>query len=124
MAHLENRGITFTFTKQGYSKCSTLIVDERSIITSDRSIHESCTNAGMDSLLISAGHVDLPGYSYGFIGGASGRFMDMVLLTGNMDSHPDREKIYGFIEERGLKVKLLSEEKAVDIGSILICSKT
>lgn len=107
-------------TRQGYSKCSTLIIDDTSIITADSSIDRTARTSGMNSLLISTGHVDLPGYKYGFIGGATGRFMDMVLFTGHIDGHPDRESIYEFIESRGLKVKVLSNLKVLDTGSILV----
>ena len=74
----------------------------------------------MSSLLISAGHIDLPGYKYGFIGGATGRFMDMVLFTGNIDGHPDRNRIHEFIKSRGLKAKILSNHRLLDTGSILV----
>lgn len=69
LEYFAKRGITVIDTKQGYSKCSTMIVDDNSIITADRSIYSAALNAGMDSLLISHGHIDLPGYDYGFIGG-------------------------------------------------------
>lgn len=121
--NLETCGITLINTKQGYSKCSTLIVDEKSIITADRSIAGAALEAGIDSLTVTPGYVELQGYKYGFLGGASGRFMDMVLLTGNIDEHPDRENIYEFIESRGLKVKILSGRKAIDTGSILTVCK-
>ena len=118
--YFKSGNTTLIETKQGYSKCSTLIVDETSIITADRSIDKSAREAGMSSLLIGAGHVDLPGYKYGFIGGATGRFMDMVLFTGDIDGHPDRNRIHEFIESRGLKVKILSRQRVLDTGSILV----
>ena len=120
---LKDDGITLLDVKQGYSKCSTLVVDEKSIITPDASIDAAARSAGMDSLLISPGHVDLPGYRYGFIGGAAGRFMNMVLLTGTIDGHPDRDRIHEFIESRGLKVKVLSKQRVLDTGSILVVDK-
>lgn len=120
LEYLKLRNTVLVDTRQGYSKCSTLIVDTESIITADISIDKSARTAGMNSLLISPGHVDLPGYNYGFIGGASGRFMDMVLFTGSIDRHPDRNRIHEFIEARGLKVKVLSKQKVLDTGSILI----
>ena len=118
--YLENRGLELINARQGYSKCSTVIVDDRSIITADRSIHASASRAGMDILLVQQGHVELPGYKYGFLGGASGRFMDMIMFTGTIDGHPDRDRIHEFIERRGLKVKILSTGKVLDTGSILV----
>lgn len=105
-------------TKQGYSKCSTLPVDDLSIITADKSIHNAAESAGIDSLLISQGYIDLPGYNYGFIGGASGKFLDTIYLTGSIDHHPDIERIMHFIESRGMHLKILSDKRILDAGSI------
>lgn len=120
--YFEKHEISIIEVKQGYTKCSTLIVNERSIITADNSIHCEALNIGFDSLLISPGYIKLPGYKYGFIGGASGRFNNIIFLTGKIDHHPDRDRIYSFIEAAGCTVELLSDEPALDTGSILISS--
>lgn len=109
-------------TKQGYSKCSTLIVDDNSIITSDKSINLTAVNAGLDSLLISEGYIDLPGYNHGFIGGASGRFLDTIYLTGYINHHPDMESIQHFFEKKGMHINILSDQKIFDAGSIFFIS--
>ena len=44
---------------QGYAKCSCVVVDEDSIITSDRGIWREAVNAGMDVLLIEKSQVIL-----------------------------------------------------------------
>jgi len=109
-------------TKQGYSKCSTLIVDDASIITSDKSIDAAARFAGIDSLLISQGYIDLPGYNYGFIGGASGRYLNTIYLTGSLGSHPDREHIEIFIESKKMHLNILTKQKTYDSGSIFFIS--
>jgi len=95
-----------------------MIVDDCSIVTSDRSINTAAKNAGLDTLLIAPGHIDLPGYSCGFIGGASGRFLDIIYLTGSIKDHPDRERITDFIDSKGLHMKILSDQTIFDAGSI------
>jgi hypothetical protein len=115
-----DNNINLIHTNQGYTRCSTLIVDDKSIITADRSIHKSASAAGLDSLLIEPGYIALPGYDYGFIGGASGRFDNTILLTGRIDHHPDFIRIRDYIEMRGIELKILSENRAIDTGSILI----
>lgn len=111
-------GIEIINTNQGYSKCSTLIVDESGIITADISIHNAAQSAGIESLLISQGYIDLPGYKYGFIGGASGRYLNTIYLTGTIDHHPDCGRIVHFIESRGKTLKYLSNRVIFDAGSI------
>ena len=103
---------------QGYTKCSTLIIDENSIITSDIGIYNSCYSK-LDVLLIEKGHIKLQGFDYGFIGGASGRIGDTIIFNGDITKHPDYEKIAAFIESRNLKIKYFTEYPLEDIGSII-----
>ena len=116
--YLLNCGIDIVDAKQGYAKCSTLIIDDKSIITSDRSINDAAKSVGIDALLISAGFIDLPGYNHGFIGGASGSFCGVIYLTGSIDHHPDRAEIESFIESKNMQLKILSNKRIVDAGSL------
>ena len=118
--YLQSSGVDIINVNQGYSKCSTLIVDDSSIITADASIDRAARNSGLASLLISPGYISLPGYRYGFIGGATGRFSNKILFTGSIGDHPERESICSFIESRDLEIFLLSDEPAIDTGSILV----
>ena len=115
--YFSKHGINILDVKQGYSKCSTLIVGD-GIITSDKSIVDSANSVGIDALLISDGFIDLPGYNYGFIGGASGYYDDTIYLTGCIDHHPDKEGIECFIKSKNMKLKFLSSKRIVDVGSI------
>ena len=104
--------------KQGYSKCSIVIVDEDSIITYDNGIANACEHAGMNVLRIRPGYVALAGYKTGFIGGASGRVGDTIVFCGDISAHPDSTAITEFIQERGLNIKSFSFP-LTDIGSII-----
>ena len=116
--YLLNKGINIVDTKQGYAKCSTLIVDNNSIITSDRSINDAAKSVGIDSLLISNNFIDLPGYDYGFIGGASGVYGDTIYISGNIEHHPDKDALESFIESKNMKLKILSSKRIIDVGSL------
>lgn len=115
----EELGMTLVNVRQGYTKCSTIVVDEDSVITYDRGIAAPCRAAGLDVLTVSPGHVLLPGYDTGFIGGASGRVGSTVVFNGDLTAHPDFPSIVRFIEERGLEVKWFEDWPLTDIGSIL-----
>ncbi len=117
---LEKNGVRFYDVRQSYAKCSVLVAGENEIITSDSSIHKTASEAGLSSLLISPGHVRLPGYSYGFIGGASGLTEDHVILTGSIAAHPDRERIEEFITETGRSIWYLSHEELIDLGTVFV----
>ncbi len=118
--HLTDLGFEFLYSPQGYAKCSTLTIDEKSIITADKSIHKIATESGIDVLLIKEGFWKLPGYNYGFIGGSSGIFEDLIIFTGKFEKHPDFNAIKEFINLKQKKIFYLSEDVATDYGSLLI----
>lgn len=104
---------------QGYTKCSTCIVSENAIITSDKSIYKSCRNE-MDVLLIRRGYIELLGTDYGFIGGSSFKYnRNTLVFTGNIKLHPDYESIKSFAENHNAELLSLTENTMIDIGSII-----
>ena len=119
LAAAEAPGMTMISTRQGYTKCSTVIVDEDSIITYDDAIAKPCSAAGMNVLKIRPGHILLPGFDTGFIGGTSGRIRDTIVFNGDLTRHPDFEAIRDFIEKRGLELKWFGDWPLTDIGSII-----
>ena len=112
-------GLKLVDVKQGYSKCSIVVIDENSVITYDEGISKALINEGLNVLLISPGHVKLEGYATGFIGGASGKIGDEIIFNGNLRFHPDFDRIETFINIRGLKLKYFTEYELTDIGSII-----
>lgn len=106
--------------KQGYAKCSCLVVDGNSIITADIAIAQAAEQCEIDVLLISPGQIDLPGYNHGFIGGCAGYIAkDTIAFTGDITRHSDFAKIDEFISKRGKKYICLSQNKLIDIGGII-----
>ncbi len=103
---------------QGYTKCSLCPVGENSLITSDIAIAKSCNKHGIDVLLIQEGHVSLPPYEYGFIGGASGLCGTNIYFCGSLDTHPDGERIKKFCTEKGFEAVSLSDGALFDVGTI------
>jgi hypothetical protein len=131
-------GITVVHTKQGYARCSTMIVDAQTVITQDEGVARAARSAGLDALLASDGAIPLKGFNRGFLGGCEGISVggrefqgvhaaekcadtdaDTVFLTGSLTGHPDWKIIEAKIMSRGKKVVALSGEKAEDFGSIL-----
>ena len=105
---------------QGYAKCCTCVVDERSIITSDRGIAAAASDNDIDVLLIAPGYIELEGFDYGFIGGASFKLSaDTMAFTGRLDAHPDYHNIICFLTDRGIRPVFLTSDTAFDIGSAL-----
>lgn len=105
--------------KQGYTKCSILIVNDHAIITEDEGIYKAVLDSGykIDALLIKKGYVSLLGYDYGFIGGASVVLDENVFFFGAIQKHPDYDKIKVFLNKQGKQIIQLSDDKQLlDIG--------
>lgn len=113
-------GVNIINCRQGYTKCSVLVVDERSIITQDKGISFAARKAGLDVLEIESGYVMLDGYEYGFIGGAGFKISyNTMVFTGTLDAHPDKKRILDFIASHGIKALYLTDEPIYDIGSAI-----
>ncbi|HOA85658.1 MAG: hypothetical protein GX057_04960 [Clostridiales bacterium] len=111
-------GAQIVDVRQGYTRCSTVIVGESAIITQDRGIAKCAQKCGIDLLLVRPGHVRLDGYDSGFIGGASGTCSDKVFFCGSLDTHPDGEPIRSFCSAHGKKAVSLGEGGLFDAGTL------
>jgi len=121
LAEAEKLGLEMIHVPQGYAKCSVCVVDEDSIITYDRGIAAACAlrAPALNVLQVSPGHIKLPGYATGFIGGTGGRVGDAILFNGDLSAHPDFAEIKEFIESRGLECIWFADIPLTDIGSII-----
>lgn len=120
LEHAEKHGKKLINARQGYAKCSVCVLDEKHIITADKSIAEAAQNAGIEVLLIEPGFFELPGYDYGFIGGSCFKYSaDTIAFTGSLDGHSNKESILKFVKNLGIKVVYLTNKRCFDVGSIL-----
>lgn len=118
--YLKKEKLDLIDIKQGYSKCSMAIVGNNAIITEDYPIYKKLLNYGINVLLINPGHIELPGYPYGFIGGATGKLSkDSFMFSGKLDDHPDKVKMVSYVKKYNKNIIWLSDEKIIDIGTII-----
>ncbi len=115
--HIKENNYEIINVKQGYAKCSTLII-KHGIITSDKGIYKACKGK-VDALLIEEGDILLPPLSHGFIGGSAVYFNDIVFFNGDITKHRNYEKIREFILRRGLEIRYI-DRPLMDIGSFII----
>lgn len=104
--------------KQGYTACSVLRLGKRAAITADSGIYRVMNGEGVNTLLISPGGIELSGYGYGFIGGASTVIGDNVYFFGDLSKHPDGEQIAEFCRVNGYKVVDFSGFELSDLGGV------
>ncbi|MCX7903868.1 MAG: hypothetical protein N2486_05110 [Caloramator sp.] len=120
LEELYKEGVKIIDVKQGYSKCSISIVNENTIITSDKGIYKKVTKEGINCLLLKPGHVILEGLNYGFIGGATGLIeKGKLAFYGSLDYHPEGENIKNFLSKFNIKWQYLYEGPLLDFGTIV-----
>lgn len=122
LKYIEEKGYEKINVNQGYSKCSICVVDNNSIITSDKGIVNSIKESGacIECLLIENGDIDLFDMDFGFIGGCSGNISKKeIAFLGNIEKHSDFRIIKEFLERKNKKIVSLSKNKLIDLGSII-----
>lgn len=106
--------------KQGYTKCSTAVVSDSAIITSDESIYNALTKTSVDALLIPPGDILLPGLNYGFIGGTCGLISeDKLAFFGNLKYYKYGTEVKKFLYKHNVEPIYLRDDVLIDRGSIL-----
>lgn len=107
--------------RQGYARCSICVVNDKAIITADFGAASAAERAGLEALRVAPGFFDLPGYEYGFIGGASFKLSpDKLVFTGDISAHPDAEKIVRFVRAHGVEPVYITRDKPIDIGGAVV----
>ena len=112
---IEN-GYDVVNVKQGYSACSTLVIDDNTAITADKGIYEAIKSVGKDATLISPGGVGIEKYDYGFIGGAGFVLDGAVWFFGDIQKHADFGKISQKIDELKMKIFTIRDGYVFDFG--------
>ncbi len=118
---LEAEGVEFINVKQGYSKCSICIIDENSIITSDKGIAKSAERNGIEALLICQNEdILLPGLDKGFIGGSTGFIGKRILaVTGDIEKLKSCNIVKDYLFRKDIDIISLGSGPIVDMGSII-----
>jgi hypothetical protein len=107
--------------KQGYSKCSTAIVSNNAIMTSDKGIANCAQEEGVDVLLLPPGDILLPGLDYGFIGGCCGLIEESILaFYGDLKYYAYGKEVMKFLSKHDVKPVFLRDDKLTDRGSIFV----
>ena len=120
LKYCQNKNLEFVNVKQGYTKCSTLIVDEKSVITSDEKLNEIYLENGLDSLLVQSDEILINNFDHGFIGGCGGKISESTIgFFGDITKHKDYIKIEQFLTKRNIKHKMILKGALFDYGSLI-----
>lgn len=103
---------------QGYARCATVVL-KHGLISADPSIIQAAQDAGVDVLPIAPGMVELAGYNYGFLGGASGLIDNRLFFFGNIKKHKNYTEIKDFTLKKGISIEYIDQLPLTDIGTII-----
>jgi hypothetical protein len=105
--------------KQGFTRCSLLMLDEENFITSDKSTVKTLEAEGLHGLWVSPRDVILPGYEHGLFGGTSGVCGKDIFICGSLNHFVDGVKVKAFAERLNYRIVELYDGPLFDGGGIL-----
>ena len=106
--------------KQGYTACSTLVLNEKCVVTADVSIKKAMENENIEVIFIDDSSIKLDGYNKGFIGGATGVVCDNICFFGDFNSLVGYENIREKINHLNLKEISIMSGDVYDFGGIKV----
>lgn len=114
----KERNYSIINVKQGYSSCSTLVLDENNALTSDPSIYNAIIKTGKNAFLVDNSAIKLDGYGCGFIGGSSGVLNRDVFVFGDISSLPNGKQAREIICKFGYNIIPILSGEVYDFGGI------
>ena len=116
-------GLEVVNVRQAYPACSTLALGDKAAICADEGLSHSLEKKGIKVYRIEPGHIALPPYEYGFIGGACGVFKDKIYFFGDYKLHPSAEIIERAAGDFGYTPVSLGSGGLCDLGGVLFIEK-
>ena len=112
---------------QGYSNCSIAVIDDKSVVVTDKKIAEKLIENDIDVLLLEE-NLDIKllkndgKYSKmkGFIGGCIARIDNKIVIFGDISKIDRDNKIQKFIQSRNLEIVYFNGLDVIDYGGVLV----
>lgn len=123
---LNDNGYELINVEQGYTNCSIAVIDDSSVITTDKKIAEKLTANNISVLLLDyVPDIKLKdeygNYSNmtGFIGGAIARVDNNIVIFGDLNKIDKDNKIREYITRRNLKIIDFKDLDVIDYGGLV-----
>lgn len=123
---LKDNGYELINVEQGYTNCSIAVIDDTSVITTDKKIAEKLLANNFSVLLLDyTPDIKLKdeygNYSNmnGFIGGTIGKVDNNIIVFGDLNKIDKENQIRNFIKIRNLKLIDFKDLDVIDYGGIL-----
>ena len=113
-------GFNAVNVKQGYTRCSSVLIDRHTVITDDPSIGEKVLNFAKYSVIMKQKEITLEGYDHGFIGGSCGKISsDTLAFAGRIPSTGFGELLKSTLEDLGIAYVELTDSSLKDVGGMV-----
>lgn len=122
IAAAKEQGIAVRHVRQGYAGCSALSCGDF-VLTADPSLSEALRADGATVVRLTSGGIRLPGYGYGFIGGAAGTCARTAIFFGDFGKHPNGRMICEVLDGHGIEGLSVGTDVLTDYGGIFTISK-
>ena len=105
---------------QGYSRCSSVLLDEDAVLTDDPSIGKTVLNFAKFSIMLKQKEIVLKGYDHGFIGGSCGKISEKeIAFCGQIPDTPFGRALKEALAGRGFSFCELGSSQLTDTGGIV-----
>lgn len=122
---LKNQNYELINTVQGYTNCSIALIDDNSVIVTDKGLCKILEKHGIEVLYITD-ELDIKllnedGYSNrkGFIGGTIARIDNKIVVFGDLNKIDKENKIRKFIESKGIEIIDFKDLDVIDYGGVV-----
>ncbi len=105
---------------QAYTRCNLLPLKDDSFITSDKGIFDTLQTKKINVLFVNPQGIELPGFDYGFFGGACGVYKDTVFIVGSLNKYNDGEKVRAYLINMGYEIIELYDGSLFDCESLVV----
>ncbi len=117
--YAKEKGYDIINVRQGYSACSTLVLNEKTAVTADIGMRNALEKEGIEVLFISSNDgIKLEGYNCGFIGGCGVVVDDKIYFFGSIKQLFDFDNIKLFAEKNQLSIFEIIPEDVCDFGGV------
>lgn len=115
----EERNLKLINIRQAYTRCTTVFLNNNSVLTSDDSICKKMRSLGFDVLQIKSKKIKLEGFEFGFIGGCVGVFENKIVFTSSLKNIELGEEIKLFCNLVKLEIIELDNKDMTDVGGLI-----
>jgi len=115
----KSKKLIFINVKQGYTRCSTIVIENDIFISSDIGIYNELKKNNIHVYYVKADDIILSDRYTGFLGGTCFYYNNEVIFFGNISKNNFYRKIKTILDSNKIKFTNVSDTKLIDYGSAI-----